>query len=274
VIVLHANRILFSISGDLAYYNRSFALGYILDRGISTVHISTFADTSVYELPVSRAGNGVICGYFGDMEHVQEISVALFVLELTGVIAFAVAGALTAIERELDIFGVLVLATITALGGGIIRDVLVGRFPVSLQNPVYFYVALLGALLAIPALRLTPKSLLWLKLFDALGLALFSVLGAQVGLLYHLNFLSTLLLGLLTGIGGGVLQDMLANEIPLVLRQEVYALASVIGISVLWVIVHAGGSALVAVIAGAVIILGIRIAAIYWNLNLPRIRRP
>lgn len=246
----------------------------MIDQRDISLHSSPYTDTIVAESAVSRTGKGVVCGYFRDMEHAQEITVALFVLELIGVVAFAVAGALTAIDRELDIFGVLVLATITALGGGIIRDLLVGRFPVSLQNPIYFYVALLGALLAIPMLRLTPRSLLWLKLFDALGLALFSVLGAQVGLLYHLNFLSTLLLGLLTGIGGGVLRDMLANEIPLVLRQEVYALASVIGISVLWVIMRAGGSALVGVIAGAVIILGIRLAAIYWNLNLPRIRRP
>ena len=205
--------------------------------------------------------------------HFFALGHVLFAIELIGVAAFAIAGALSAIERDMDIFGVLVLAVITALGGGIIRDILVGRFPISLQTPSYFFAAILGALLAIPALRATPKYLYWLKVFDALGLAIFSVLGAQVGLDRHLNFLSILLLGLLTGIGGGILRDVLANEVPLVLRQEVYALASLLGIVIMWMLVRLGVPEYAAVISGAAAIIIIRLAAVHWNLNLPRLRR-
>lgn len=206
------------------------------------------------------------------MDHpVVELGRVLFAVELVGVVAFAIAGALRAIEREMDVFGILVLAVITALGGGIIRDILVGRFPVSLAQPVYFYAAVGGGLVALPAIRVIRKYPQWLKLFDALGLALFSILGAQVGVAEQLNVLSIVLLGLLTGIGGGVLRDVLANDIPLVLRQEVYALASLVGILVFWGAYRLGVLLSIAVVLGAAVILIIRLAAIHWNLNLPRI---
>ncbi len=201
-----------------------------------------------------------------------ELGVVLFVTELIGVVAFAIAGALRAIEREMDIFGVMVLAVITALGGGFVRDLLANRFPVSLREPVYFYVAIGGGVLAILAGRLIARYPTGLRLFDALGLAVFSVLGAQVGLTEQLNMLSVLLLGMLTGIGGGVLRDVLANDVPLVLRQEVYALASLLGITALLALVHLGLPNSVAVVTGAVVTLLIRLAAIRWNLNLPRLR--
>ncbi|HEY3380012.1 MAG TPA: TRIC cation channel family protein, partial [Armatimonadota bacterium] len=153
---------------------------------------------------------------------------------------------------------------------------MLGRFPASLLDPRYFYAALAGYLLAVaafPVFKTTPSFLFILKLFDALGLAIFSVLGAQVALQHNLNLLSTVLLGLLTGIGGGVLRDVLANEVPLVLRQEVYALASLIGVMTLWFAYHAGISVTVAVILGAIVVFVIRLAAIYWHLNLPRVSR-
>lgn len=203
---------------------------------------------------------------------VVEIGRVLFSLELVGVLAFAITGALRAVERDMDIFGILVLAVITALGGGIIRDLLVGRFPVSLSTPVYFYAAVIGGLLVMPTLGTLRKYVYWIRIFDGLGLAIFSVLGAQVGLIYKLNFLSVLLLGLLTGIGGGIVRDVLANDIPLVLRQEVYALASLIGIALLGLLVRAGVSMPIAAISGAVVIFAIRLAAIRWKLNLPRIQ--
>ncbi|HEX2951537.1 MAG TPA: trimeric intracellular cation channel family protein [Armatimonadota bacterium] len=208
------------------------------------------------------------------MEHpVLEFNTVINTLELIGVIAFAITGALTAIEREMDIFGITVLALITALGGGIIRDILVNRFPASLQNPIYFFAAMIGVVITLSLIRTTPKYLFWVKLFDALGLAIFSVLGAQVGLVRHLNYLSILLLGLLTGIGGGILRDVLANTVPFVLRLEVYALASVIGITMLWILNQTGTPTPVAIVASAAVIFGIRLAAIHWKLNLPRIRR-
>ncbi|HOF89289.1 MAG TPA: trimeric intracellular cation channel family protein [Armatimonadota bacterium] len=197
---------------------------------------------------------------------------ALFVLELIGVAAFAIAGALKAIQREMDIFGILVLAAITALGGGIIRDLLADRFPASLDQPVYFAVAIIGGLLAAVGAGFFTRYQDWLKIFDALGLAIFAVLGANVALNLHLNVLSILLFGLLTGIGGGVVRDLLANEVPLVLRQEVYALAALIGITIQWALVRLGLPPLIAALIGALGIFLIRLAAIRWNLNLPRVK--
>lgn len=201
-----------------------------------------------------------------------ELETVLFVLELVGIAAFAIAGALRAIEREMDVFGIIVLAAITALGGGFIRDMLADRFPISLERPAYFYTALGAGMLTILSAGVVSKYSRWLSIFDALGLAVFSVLGAQVGLARELNILSVLLFGLLTGIGGGVLRDVLANDVPLVFRQEVYALASLLGIAVQWALHQAGVASSLSLVAGALVILAIRLAAIHWHLNLPRIR--
>ena len=201
-----------------------------------------------------------------------ELQQVLFVTELIGVAAFAVTGALKAIEREMDIFGILVLAVITALGGGIIRDVLITRLPVSLREPIYFEAAIAGGLLVMLGSRVVLRYPHWIKLFDALGLAIFSVLGAQVGISEHLNLIAVLLLGLMTGIGGGILRDVLANEVPLVLRREIYALASLAGILLFRLLLAAGVPPPLAVVTGTLAIFLLRLAAIHWNLNLPKIR--
>lgn len=201
-----------------------------------------------------------------------DVNAVLFGVELLGVLAFAIAGALRAIEGEMDVFGVLVLALITALGGGFIRDILIDRFPTSLATPIYFYTATAGWVLTLLTRRTLKKYLYWIKVFDALGLGIFSALGAQVAIASHLNVLSVLLLGLLTGIGGGIIRDLLANEVPLVLRQEVYALASLIGIAALWLVAQLGAPITAAVIFGALAVFVIRLIAIRRNWNLPRLR--
>jgi len=201
-----------------------------------------------------------------------QLSLILFIAELIGVVAFAVAGALKAIECDMDVFGIMVLAVITALGGGIIRDLMINRFPVSLSTPVYFYAAIAGGIVTLLTIRVVHRYLLWLKIFDAMGLAVFSVLGAQVGLARHFHLIAVVLLGLLTGIGGGILRDVLANEVPLVCRQEIYALASLLGILVLWALPLASMPPTGALILAIILIFVIRLAAIHWNWHLPRIR--
>lgn len=203
--------------------------------------------------------------------HTLEVTRLLFTLELIGVLAAAATGALKGIRCGMDIFGVLVLAVITALGGGLIRDILVDRFPVSLANPIYFDAALFGGAVTMLAVRRIHGYLLWINILDALGLASFSILGAQLGLARHLNFLAILLLGLLTGIGGGLLRDILANDVPYVLRREIYALASIAGITLFWAIAQIPFANDAALLAGVLAIFGIRLAAIHWNLNAPRI---
>lgn len=201
-----------------------------------------------------------------------DVNAVLFGLELLGILAFAIAGALRAIEGRMDIFGVLVLAVITALGGGFIRDVLIDRFPISLATPVYFYTAIAGWAFTLIARRTLTKYVLWIKVFDAMGLGVFSALGAQVAITRHLNLLSILLLGLLTGIGGGILRDVLANDVPLVLRKEVYAMASLIGITVMWLLVVLDVNMTAATVVSAAVIFLVRMVAIHWNWNLPQVR--
>ncbi len=222
--------------------------------------------------PFCRAGISRQAWKEDGMDGAARIETTLFILELVGVVAFAIAGALKAIEREMDIFGILVLAAITALGGGIIRDLLADRPPVSLTQPLYFATAIVGGLLTVPLGSFITRYRDWLKIFDALGLAVFAALGANVALAAHLNVLSVVLFGLLPGIGGGVLRDLLANEVPMVLRQEVYALAALIGILAQWGLAMLGVDLLIAALIGALVTVLIRLAAIRLNLNLPRVR--
>ncbi len=203
----------------------------------------------------------------------MEFNNFVFVLEIIGIIALAITGALKAIDHEMDIFGVIVLSTITSLGGGFIRDILINRLPASLNYPEYFLAILFGGLLSILSMRMVTKYMLWVKVFDAIGLAIFSISGALVGIESNLNFISVLLLGSLSGIGGGVLRDVLANEVPLVFRQEIYALASITGIVVLWVTLKFFNNSSLAIISGSLVILVIRIFAIYFNLSLPNLRK-
>ncbi|MFA5859375.1 MAG: trimeric intracellular cation channel family protein [Elusimicrobiota bacterium] len=197
----------------------------------------------------------------------------LIILELLGIAAFAVTGAMKAVEKEMDIFGVIVLAIITALGGGFIRDILMNRLPVSLNSPSYFAAALAGGLVAIPAIQLVHKYFLWINVFDAIGLALFSITGAVAAMNAGLNFISVLLLGTMSGIGGGVLRDVLANDVPLVFRKEIYALASITGIVGMWLLARIAMLRFsVCVMIGIAIVLAVRLWAVYYNISLPNIR--
>jgi uncharacterized membrane protein YeiH len=154
----------------------------------------------------------------------------LLVLDLVGVAVFAASGALAAVHARLDVFGVIVLAAVTALGGGIVRDVLLGVTPPStLRQWPYLVVPAAVALLVFrwhPAVARLRRAV---QLADALGLALFVVTGTRVALGTGAPAVTSALVGVITGVGGGVLRDLLLNEIPTVLRREIYALAAAAG---------------------------------------------
>ena len=199
----------------------------------------------------------------------------LYVLDLVGVAVFAASGALAAGRKRLDLLGVLVLALVTAVGGGTVRDVLLDRHPLFwLDDPTYLIVIVAAALLTVAVARSRPargRALLTaLLVADALGLALFSVAGAQIAERAGLPTASVVLLGTVTGAAGGAIRDVLSAEIPLVLRRgNLYASAAIAGTAAYRGFELVGVDRSVAAIAGMVIVAALRFAAIAWRLQLP-----
>jgi uncharacterized membrane protein YeiH len=193
-------------------------------------------------------------------------------LDHLGVCVGAVSGVLAARGKQVDLFGVLVLALVTAFGGGTVRDVLVGDLPVAwLRGPWLLTNAVLTGLLTFILARWhEPPRRAWLVV-DALVLASFAMIGTRKGLLLGFSAPVCVLLGVVTGVFGGILRDVLMRELPLVFRREIhlYATAALLGSAFcvgLWL---AGVTELGAVIAGGVLVLALRLAGIYWKLSLP-----
>jgi uncharacterized membrane protein YeiH len=163
----------------------------------------------------------------------QEGCAVLQVLDLVGVFVFAISGAAMALDKRLDLFGVLVLSVVTALGGGILRDVCIGAVPpAALSGSRYLVVALAAGLLAFLLAHRMERVARGMVLFDAAGLGLFVATGTAKSLDYGLPAAPAVVLGCLTGIGGGMLRDVLAGEVPTVLRRELYAVPAVLGATV------------------------------------------
>ena len=196
-------------------------------------------------------------------------------LDLVGTFVFALSGATAGVKRRLDLFGVLVLSFVAANSGGIVRDLLLGATPpAAISDWRYLLVSLLAGMLIFfwyPRLRHLRNPVL---VFDAAGLALFCVAGAQKALVYGLSPVMAALLGMLTGVGGGIARDVLLSEVPAVLRADIYAVAALAGASVV-VIGHALGlpSAAMAC-AGAALCFGLRMAALRYDWHLPVARAP
>lgn len=197
-----------------------------------------------------------------------------YALDLTGVAVFAVSGALAAGRKGLDLLGVIVLALATAIGGGTIRDVLLDRHPIFwLVDPTYLIVivAAAGATVVFARGRRPPEAALLIA--DALGLALFSVAGAQIAQRAGLPPLAGIVLGTITGSAGGAVRDVLSAEVPLVLRRgNLYASAAIAGTAVYFMLDAAGLARPAAALIGMAVVAGLRLAAIWWRLQLPVFR--
>lgn len=195
-------------------------------------------------------------------------------IDLAGTFAFAISGAVAAKDKGLDVFGILVVAFTVACGGGIIRDLCIGAIPpAGLSDWRYLTVAMIAAIITMSLNSLSN----WLNkpvlLFDALGLSLFAVSGAQKALEYGHNNEVAILLGMITAIGGGVMRDVLLNRVPVVLEKEIYASAALVGAGVVvlgnylkwyndWVF-----------LAGFVLCFTLRILALYYHWELPSFRK-
>jgi len=194
-------------------------------------------------------------------------------VEILGTFAFAVSGAIAAIRNRYDLFGILVLAFVTATGGGTIRDVLVGNMPVSwLTNNLAIGSALFGFVFTI-ALRSKIKKLQpWIFYFDAAGLGLFTVMGTEVGLEAGMGVGISITLGTITGCFGGVIRDVLSGIKPLIFRGEIYAMASVIGGLLYVTVLNMVEGEIWAQVVSILSIIVIRIIALRYKLRLPRVR--
>ena len=157
------------------------------------------------------------------------MNVFLF-FDIVGTGVFAISGALAAMNKKFDPFGVMILGIVTAVGGGSLRDVLIGRVPVGwMQDVTYLYVILVATTLAMVFRDRLAYFRKTIFLFDAIGLAIFTITGVEIGLQYDLHPLICLLLGTLTAAFGGVIRDMLCGQIPLIFHKEIYASVSLVG---------------------------------------------
>jgi uncharacterized membrane protein YeiH len=199
------------------------------------------------------------------------IDTIIHVLQLLGVAVFAASGALAAGRKRMDLLGVGVVAIVTAVGGGTVRDVLLARHPVFwIAEPIYVLVSVFAALLTVlyAYYRRPPENAL--AIADALGLALFTISGAQVAERSGVDGVVVVAMGTITGVAGGVMRDVLSAEIPLILRRgQLYATPTLVGVSAYLLLEAAGMPAAPAALIGMGIIVAVRVAAIVWDLTLP-----
>ncbi len=194
----------------------------------------------------------------------------LYLLDLLGVAVFAVSGAIAAGRKQFDLLGVAVIATVTAVGGGTTRDVLLNRPVFWVKEPTYLYVILAAAALTVLYVRFREPPGISLLVADAMGLALFTIGGAQVAEELRLPGVIVVVMGTMTGSAGGVLRDVLSAEVPLLLRQtDLYATAAIVGGVAYLVVQECGLDRTPAALLGMALVATLRIAAILWHLRLP-----
>ena len=195
-------------------------------------------------------------------------------IDFAGVAVFAVSGALAAARKRLDLLGVVVIAMVTAIGGGTIRDVLLDRPVFWIARSSYLYVILVAALATVAYTRRLKPPDRALAVADALGLAFFTISGAQIAQGLEHTGVVVVLMGALTGVAGGALRDVLSAEIPLILRKgQIYATAAIAG-AVLYLLLESVAGREAAALGGMFCIAAIRIGAIVWNWTLPVFELP
>lgn len=205
-----------------------------------------------------------------------------FVLEMIGTVAFALSGAMIAIQKRLDLLGILVLGITTAVGGGMIRDLIIGVHPpMMFVKPIYVLVSMISILILFLIIKVnhsSPKfleSALYENLFnlmDAIGLGVFTVVGVNSVMssenMNHMLFLK-IFLGVITGVGGGLLRDVMANETPGILRKHVYACASIAG-AISYILLYEIMEYGVAMVLSIILVVAIRVLAKHYEWNLPK----
>ena len=193
----------------------------------------------------------------------------IYICDFIGTLAFAISGIRLASSKHFDLFGAYVVGVTTAIGGGTMRDLMLGHPPFWMTNP--FYLICSGiALVWVIAFRkqLVRQNHTWF-LFDTIGLALFTVTGMEKTLQAGFPFWTAIIMGTMTGAGGGVIRDVLINEVPLIFRKEIYAMSCVLGGIAYWIGMYFHAPAEISAIACAVVVIVMRLLAVHYGLKLP-----
>ena len=194
----------------------------------------------------------------------------LFIIDILGTFSFAVSGAFLAMQKKLDPFGVLVLSFVTAIGGGTLRDIMIGNLPVSwLRNETAVLVIFCSAIAAMFFSRFLKQFTITLFLFDALGLGLFTIIGIELAIDKHFTIGICIALGTITACFGGVIRDVLFNDVPLLFCKEIYAMACIAGGLIYFLLKKVNLDEDISKIVCILIIVGIRILAVRFKLSLP-----
>jgi len=198
----------------------------------------------------------------------------IYILDLFGTMAFAVTGAFKAIEHKADIVGIIILATITGVAGGTIRDVILGKdLPNSLIDPSYVIITVVSAIVIFLLHSKMKKHWNVFLKFDAIGLGVFTVIGATFAYnMFGMNFLVIVLSGMLTAIGGGILRDVFVSQTPIVFVKELYASASFLGAATFYLVILLTNDVYVGTISGLLLATGLRMVAMKYNWNLPKVK--
>ncbi|EMY70976.1 trimeric intracellular cation channel family protein [Leptospira vanthielii] len=199
-----------------------------------------------------------------------------YYIGLAGIVVFTISGALSALEHKdhhHDLFSVFFTGFITAIGGGTLRDITLGNYPVSwVRDENILWAIFFGFLLVILLPRTLTKRKDELFLFDTLGIGIYTVLGTRIALDHGVNFFASALLGMISAIFGGVIRDTLMNEVPFIFRKEIYATACLVG-SVLYIVLNVWNvNANWNLVISTTVVVGIRIVAVRYNLGLPKIK--
>lgn len=197
----------------------------------------------------------------------------ILLIDILGTIAFAISGVLTALNKRLDPFGILIIAFVTAVGGGTLRDILIDVPVAWMRNLTFVYVIVASAIFAVifrKRLNYIRRSLF---LFDTIGIALYTIVGVEKGIAAGFSPIICVALGTMTACFGGVLRDILCNEIPIIFRKEIYATACILGATA-YFLLHATpiSEDFIVIISGSIVIT-VRLLAVYFKLSLPSIYR-
>lgn len=197
----------------------------------------------------------------------------ILLIDILGTIAFAISGVLTALNKRLDPFGILIIAFVAAVGGGTLRDILIDSPVAWMRNLTYVYVILGSAIFAVVFRKRIGYIRRSLFLFDTIGIALYTIVGVEKGIAAGFHPIICVALGTMTACFGGVLRDLLCNEIPIIFRKEIYATACILGALTYFLLLKTTIPLDFIVVISGSIVMTVRLLAVYFNLSLPNIYR-
>lgn len=195
-------------------------------------------------------------------------------LDLIGTLAFAISGALVSIDKKMDLFGVFIITFVTALGGGTLRDVMIGRTPVGwMLNIDYIYVIITGFIVTLLFKQLIEKFKIYLFIFDTIGLGVFTLIGLEKGINIGLHPIICIALGTMTACFGGVIRDILCAEIPVIFRKEIYATICILGGITFFILRKFNLNSDVLYLTTSLVIISVRVLAVRFKWCLPTLNK-